>query len=513
MSVRIFSFLLCCFVYNTNGYNYVLKSVAKVEIFNLKYKPGAALIGFNEYYYFYWPKIELMKRTTTFLATFLTGFLMMFIAPLAAQNYVTTYAGTGSSGFVNGDTSIASFSNPFGICLDQEGNVYLADAYNHCIRKISTDGEVSVYAGAGTPGYLDGPAEEAKFNQPLNICLDTEGSMYVSDFLNQRIRKISYDMEVTTVAGSGFAGWQNGPAEEARFNYPRGICLDDLGNIYIGDSWNHRIRKISVDGTVSDWAGGGDVIGVQSVGDYVDASDTAARFYTPCELSIDQYNNIYVADAYNHRIRKIDPDAVVTTVAGSGGFGPTGGGFNNGPVEEAQFNTPTACHVIPDGTIFVGDGSNQRVREISIYGYVATFAGSGEAGFDDGPDSLATFDFPRGTVLDMAMNRLYVVDYNNHAVRIIHIEPTVGYEEQPGQDEVRIYPNPAKTSAIIQFEQPGDYTEIRIRNSMGQLVLLESLNGKVNHEVDLNRLANGIYYIEFYSADRRLAMKKLVVEK
>ena len=452
-----------------------------------------------------------MKRTTTIYLAFLAGWLMLSMLPLVSQNYVTTYAGTGSAGFVNGDTSIASFSNPFGICLDQEGNVYLADAYNHCIRKIDTDGEVSVYAGAGTPGYLDGPAEEAKFNQPLNICLDTEGNMYVSDFLNQRIRKISYDMEVTTVAGSGFAGWQNGPAEEAKFNYPRGICLDDLGNIYIGDSWNHRIRKIAVDGTVSDWAGGGDVIGVQSVGDYVDASDTAARFYTPCELSIDQYNNIYVADAYNHRIRKIDPDAMVTTVAGSGGFGPSGGGFNNGSVEEAQFNTPTACHVIPDGTIFVGDGSNQRVREISIYGYVATFAGSGEAGFDDGPDTLATFDFPRGTVLDMAMNRLYVVDYNNHAVRIIHLVPTVGFDEQPEQDGIHIYPNPASTRAVVHFDRQGDCSEIRIRNSLGQLVFLKSLSDEKILDVDLDSLPEGVYYVEFFEGNRRLAMKKLVV--
>ncbi len=219
---------------------------------------------------------------------------VLLVNPLQSQNYVSIYAGTGSSGFVNGDTSIASFNRPFGICIDTAGNLYIADAYNNCIRKISTDGQVSIYAGSGTAGYLDGEASEAKFNQPLNICLDDEGNMYVSDFINQRIRKISSDMMVTTIAGTGQSGHQNGAAAEAKFNYPRGICIDDTGNLYIGDSWNHRIRKISVDGVVSDWAGGGTVIGVQSVGDYVDASDTAARFYTPCELSIDQFNNIFV---------------------------------------------------------------------------------------------------------------------------------------------------------------------------------------------------------------------------
>ena len=321
-----------------------------------------------EIIYIFRSKHNIMRNPSKVYILLLAVLFGSFGLENRAQNYVTTYAGTGSFGFVNGDTSIASFNSPFGICIDPEGNLYLADAQNHCIRKISTEGEVSVYAGTGTAGYLDGPADEAKFNQPLNICFDPEGNMYVSDFINQRIRKISYDMEVTTIAGSGYAGWLNGPADTARFNYPRGICLDDLGNIYVGDSWNHRIRKITPDGTVSDFAGGGTVIGVQSVGDYVDGNDTAARFYTPCELSIDQYNNIFVADAYNHRIRKIDPDALVTTVAGSGGFGPNGGGFNNGPWEEAQFNTPTACHVIPDGTIFVTDAFSQRVHVFAAGG-------------------------------------------------------------------------------------------------------------------------------------------------
>ncbi|MCD4729587.1 MAG: hypothetical protein K8R74_03225, partial [Bacteroidales bacterium] len=320
----------------------------------------------------------------------------LFIADISGQNYVTTYAGTGSPGFVNGDTSIASFNKPFGICIDQIGNLYLADAYNHCIRKISIEGIVSTYAGTGQAGYLDGDTSEAKFNQPINICLDEDGNMYVSDFLNQRIRKISSDMIVSTIAGTGIAGYQNGNASEAQFNYPRGICLDDTGNIYIGDSWNHRIRKISIDGIVSTWAGGGNTIGVQSVGDYVDASDTAARFYTPCELSIDQYNNIFVADAYNHRIRKIDSGRMVSTIAGSGGFGPNGGGFQNGPGDQARFDTPTALQVILDGSVFVGDGANNVLRQIGTDNMVTTFAGSGESGFLNGPDTLAQFNFPRG---------------------------------------------------------------------------------------------------------------------
>ncbi|MEN8226061.1 MAG: T9SS type A sorting domain-containing protein [Bacteroidota bacterium] len=417
-----------------------------------------------------------------------------------SQNYVSTYAGTGNPGFVNGDTSIASFKQPFGICIDPAGNVYLADAGNNCIRKISIDGQVSIYAGTGQSGYLDGPALEAKFKQPINICMDDSGNMYVSDFLNQRIRKISADMMVTTIAGNGNDGYLDGPAMDAMFNYPRGICLDDTGNIYIGDSWNHRIRKISTDGMVSTWAGGGSNIGVQSVGGYVDASDTAARFYTPCELSIDGFNNIYVADAYTHRIRKIAPDRMVSTVAGSGDLGPDGGGFQNGAATTAMFKVPTACHITTDGSIFVGDGSNQRVRRISTDQMVYTFAGSGEEGFDNGPDSLATFNFPRGCVYDYSLNRLYVVDYNNHAVRIIHFESGVGINSSPNKmDNINIYPNPFDTGIRIDYElsEPAKI-QINLYDLRGKLVSYIAEDYQQAGKVSLNwepvSIPDGTYF-------------------
>ena len=433
---------------------------------------------------------------------------------MSSQNYVTTYAGTGSIGFVNGDTSIASFNKPFGICIDNDGNLYIADAYNHCIRKISTDGEVSTYAGTGTAGYQDGGASIAKFNQPINICMDDEGNMYVSDFINQRIRKISTNMLVTTIAGTGVAGYQNGPVTEAQFNYPRGICLDDTGNIYIGDSWNHRIRKISVGDIVSDWAGGGPTIGVQSVGDYVDASDTAARFYTPCELSIDQDNNIFVADAYNHRIRKIDANRMVTTVAGSSGFGPDGGGFQNGPGDEAMFDVPTAVYASQDGNIFVGDGANQVMRRIDPEYYVTTFAGSGEAGFVNGVDSLAMFDFPRGSVRDYNLNRLYVVDYNNHAIRIIHLDSFVGKEDFEAEAEnVRIFPNPSSGQFFIEFDNAELEYKIQITNLQGNVVYHQDncINNKL--ELNLSDVISGIYYVIISDEEQIIAIEKIIIAK
>jgi len=432
---------------------------------------------------------------------------------LIAQNYVTTYAGTGSAGFMNGDTSEAQFNQMFGICIDQDGNIYLADAGNHCIRKIDGDGQVTTYAGVpNQAGYLDGPAAEAKFRQPFNLAMDGEGNLYVSDFLNHRIRKVSADMQVTTVAGSGAAGYLEGPAMEAKFNYPRGVCLDDTGNIYVGDSWNHRIRKISTDGMVSSWAGGGTTIGVQSVGDYVDASDTAARFYTPCEVSIDGDNNIYVADAYNHRIRKIAPDRMVSTLAGSGDFGPNGGGFNNGPADEAQFNVPTALQVVLDGSVYVGDGSNHVVRKIKD-GMVTTFAGSGLEGFDDGPDSLATFNFPRGNVMDYELNRLYIIDYNNHAVRILHLVSGVGIPD--GSFDVRginVYPNPSDGNVKIDLGKQYEEIEVLLVNGAGAKVKGQKYFNIKSISLNAGALPAGLYFLQVHSGDQLIGYEKLIMQ-
>ncbi|MCF8368644.1 MAG: T9SS type A sorting domain-containing protein [Bacteroidales bacterium] len=452
-----------------------------------------------------------MKKVSSLISFILIATVIFQSLNVKAQNYVTTLTGTGTAGFLNGDTSVAEFNRPFGICIDVEGNLYLADAYNHRIRKIGIDGQVTTYAGTGTAGYLDGPADEARFNQPINICLDEDGNMFVSDFLNQRIRKISADMMVTTIAGSGQAGYLDGISEQAMFNYPRGICLDDTGNIYIGDSWNHRVRKISTTGIVSTWAGGGEAMGVSSIGDYVDASDTAARFYTPCELSIDVNNNIFVADAYNHRIRKIDLARLVSTVAGSGGFGPSGGGFQNGTATEAQFNVPTACHVTLSGSIFVGDGSNQRVRKISADGMVSTFAGSGMEGFEDGPDSVATFNFPRGTVMDYNQHRLYVVDYNNHAIRIIHLSEITETNEISTSKEFKLYPNPAASDFFLTGGSKVTHVTIQLFNSIGEVVLKKEDISALPIKIDISDLDTGLYYLNLYQGSQLSVIKKLVI--
>ncbi len=415
---------------------------------------------------------------------------------LVAQNIVSTYAGTGNPGFDNGPATEASFDTPFGIAIDQDGNVYVVDGENHAIRKISTEGEVSTFAGSGIAGYADGPAAEAQFNSPINICFGLDGSMYVSDFLNQRIRKIDTEGMVSTFAGSGSAGYVDGQGTAAWFNYPRGIVMDDTGNLYIGDSWNHRIRKITPDGTVTTWAGGGLTTGVQSVGALVDDVAEDARFYTPTELSIDQYNNIFVADAYNHRIRKVDANQVVSTIAGSGGAGPDAGGFQDGPGDEARFNVPTACHVTLEGDIFVGDGSNHRIRRIDPMNEVSTFAGVGIPGFEDGLDTEAKFDFPRGIVKDYDSNRLYVVDFNNHAIRSIQLE-TISSNEHLNRLAFNFYPNPVKEDLILS-NSTAQQLEIKIIDLNGK-VIIQKNTAEPTIVLETMHLQSGFYFVNIKS--------------
>ena len=436
--------------------------------------------------------------------------ILSFLAPvLPAQNTVGTLAGDGIAGFTNGDTSIARFNSPNGIGIDTSGNLYLCDGDNHVIRKIATDGTVSTFAGTGQSGYIDGPASFARFNTPYNLVVAPNGDIYVSDFLNQRIRKITQGGVVSTVAGTGVAGLMDGPDSVAQFNFPRGITMDDAGNLYIGDSWNHRIRKIDPSGNVSTFAGGGTSIGVQSPGDYVDGPDTTARFWTPTEVCIDSAGNLYVADAFNHRIRRVDPSQNVTTVAGSGVSGSGGGGFQNGPGNQALFATPTAVYASRDGNLYVGDGSNQRIRQIDASGVVSTYAGSGATGMSDGVDSLATFDYPRGIVINYSINRMYVVDLFNHAIRYVQFGPFVN-REGPQAIELLVAPNPFKDKVSISL--PGQFGngDLLITDLNGKLVARQSVSLEDKVDADLSDLNPGVYFIRLQIEGQTEITRKVV---
>ncbi len=233
------------------------------------------------------------------------------IRKVAPDGSTTTFAGSGVAGYKDGPGSQAQFQEPAGIAVDHSGNVYLADRGNNRIRKILPDGTVSTLAGSGVKGWADGSGTSARFNGPAGVATDAAGDVYVADMGNHRIRKITRDGKVSTLAGTGKAGFIDAAAAEARFDFPAGVALDAAGNVYVADSYNQRIRKITSDGRVVTLAGSG-------TAGFIEGSGAVAEFNLPLGVAVDANGLVYVADFTNRRIRLITPDGNVSTLAGAG---------------------------------------------------------------------------------------------------------------------------------------------------------------------------------------------------
>jgi sugar lactone lactonase YvrE len=202
------------------------------------------------------------------------------------------------------------FSNPQGVVADAQGNVYVADGFNNRIRKITPTGDVTTYAGNGNPGFADGPAATAEFYAPQGIAIDAQGNLYVADIGNNSIRKISTLGVVSTFAGNGIRGYVNGAAATAQFNNPQGVAVDASGNVFVADRSNNLIRKITAAGVVSNFAGSGAAY-------YYNSTTNLSSFNAPKGVAVDASGNVYVADAGNYSIRKITAAGTATTIAGS----------------------------------------------------------------------------------------------------------------------------------------------------------------------------------------------------
>jgi sugar lactone lactonase YvrE len=297
---------------------------------------------------------------------------------------------------------------------------------------------VTTFAGSGKigplgGGYADGPAFEAQFHEPVGLAFDTEGNLYVSDWVNHRIRMITPDGMVTTVAGSGppssHGGLADGPADTARLFGPEGLTADAQGNIYVADTLNNRIRRISPDGLVTTVAGGGPGTIYGFDGALVDGPAGAARFNDPSDVAVNPVGVLYVTDRLNHVIRMITPDGRVSTFAGSGQPGT-----RDGVGQAASFELPNRIAIDRDGVLYVTEGRfldfgeqtyGFRVRKITPDGEVTTLAGTGEPGYRDGPALTAEFDVPIGVTVDdvgqhpHGKGNVYVVDCGAHRIRRI----------------------------------------------------------------------------------------------
>ena len=335
--------------------------------------------------------------------------LLALNATARAQSLlVTTLAGSGYAGSSDGTGTGATFNSPFSAAVDASGNIYVADTQNDTIRKVTPAGVVTTLAGsAGVFGSSDGTGSSANFGRPQGVCVDSAGNVYVADTYNQTIRKITPAGAVTTLAGTaGASGSADGTGSSARFNMPCGIAVDGSGNLYVSDLNNNTIRKITPAGVVTTLAGSG------AYGSS-DGSGSSASFERPQGAAVDTAGNVYVADTVNFTIRKITPAGVVTTLAGTAGLS----GSIDGTGTSARFNNPGGVAVDKAGNVYVADSANDTIRQITPNGAVTTLAGSaGYYGSSDGTGSSARFAYPQCVAVDSAGN-VYVADTNNDKIR------------------------------------------------------------------------------------------------
>jgi streptogramin lyase len=396
------------------------------------------------------------------------------IRALAPNGDVSTLAGSDQIGFEDGKGAAATFRLPYDVAALPDGTVYAADFYNHAIRKIDSAGNVTTIAGEPPYGYKDGPGPQARLSSPEFIATDGKGTLYIADYGNNRIRKLTKDgtvstligqdgagdlvdgplkaaktsgpssiavasdgsiyftdrenhvirkidaaqTTVTTFAGTGQEGFKDGAATEAQFDRPRYIQFGPDGNLYVSDTYNHRIRKITPDGQVSTVAGGGTTDG------YVDGKAADARFSYPQGLAIAPDGTIYVADIGNQRVRTIDPQGNVTTLAGNPPLDDNQlplEGYQDGPGDQAQFANPGALLLQADGSLLLSDRDNNRIRKIMPDGTTSTVAGIFDSGFWDGPLDIARFDGPFGMAFDTD-GTIFIAEENNDRIRRLKLQ-------------------------------------------------------------------------------------------
>ncbi|MDP2743969.1 MAG: hypothetical protein Q8P00_02745, partial [Dehalococcoidia bacterium] len=333
---------------------------------------------------------------------------------------ITTAAGGGtlSSGIGDGGPATkANLTYPAGVAVGPDGSLYIAENGGRRVRRVSPTGVITTVAGTGTYGYSGdgGPATAAQLSDITGVALGPDGSIYIADRSNNRIRRVGADGVITTVAGTGTYGYSGdgGPAALAKLNFPYGVAVGPDGSLYIADKDNQRVRRVGTNGVITTVAGGGTGGGAGDGG-----PATQAKLVSPWRVAVGPDGSLYILDRSNNNVRKVGQDGVISTVAGSEIYGPDGFAGDGGPATSARFASPEDIAVGPDGSLYIADRSNYRVRWVGPDGTINTVAGNGTFGFsgDGGLAVRAQLNEPRGIAL-APDGSFYITDWFNQRVR------------------------------------------------------------------------------------------------
>ncbi len=358
---------------------------------------------------------------------------------------IETVAGTGAAGYSasqDGATATsAQLYGPYGVAADGLGNLYIADTDNHRIRKVDATGVITTVAGTGAQSYGGdgGAAVSAQFAYPVGVAADGLGNLYIADTDNHRIRKVDAVGVITTIAGTGTAPYRSADegvaATAAQINDTYHVALDGAGNLYIADTFNHRIRKVDTAGVITTITG--TTLGFSGDG----GAATAAQLNAPYDMALDGAGNLYIADTQNNRIRKVDTAGVITTVAGTGTQSYGGDG---GAATAAHMHHPSGVALDGAGNLYIADANNHRVRKVDTAGVITTIAGTGAQSYggDDGAAVSAQLNQPRGVAVD-GLGNLYIADTGNNRIRKVTLflpppPPPPGPEPEPTAQPVGV---------------------------------------------------------------------------
>lgn len=433
------------------------------------------------------------------------NFLFLYSSLLGRGQNIYTIGGNGFTGG-GGDGGLAinaSFNTPVGIAIDGSGNIFFSAQGNECIKKIDASGIITTFAGtSGFGGYAGdgGLAISAKLNAPAGVAIDAIGNVYIADYGNSVIRKVSVSGSITTIAGSGTSTVDGILASSAAISVPSSVAVDASGNVFLVD--DHRVRKINSFGIITTIAGTG-AYGFSGDG----GPATNATFKIIEAIAVDGSGNLYIADTGNSCIRKVDTLGIVTTIVGIGGSGGYSG--DNGPASSAQIGWPTGIAIDHVGNLFISD--NDRVtRKVNSAGIISTISGTIVVGGYNGSGisaSSALLNWPSHLIIDMNGN-LFIADKNNHRVREICFATCLAEIDEKKISKFDVYPNPVSETLFLKADFLDQNGKIEIVNMTGHVVMKSILCTSI----DVSQIPKGIYFLKITIPNHTMFYSKFIKE-